>query len=77
MQVVRNLQVMQGECEGRGAARCARLTLGYCRGQLEEEILHSIVELQRYLAVAFKPGLSAVVLWHCARAARREAGSPL
>lgn len=68
---------LQGESEGRGAVRCARLTLGYRRGQLEEEILHSTVELQRYLAVAFEPGPSAVVLWHCARAAKREAGSPL
>ena len=51
--------------------------VGVGGGQLEEEILHSIVELQRYLAVAFEPGPSAVVLWHCARAAKREAGSPL
>lgn len=68
---------LQGECEGRGAVRCARLTLGYRGGQLEEEILHSIVELQRYHAAAFESGPSAVVLWHCARAAKREAGSPL
>lgn len=76
-QVVCNLQVLQGECEGRGAARRVRLTLGYSRGQLEEEILHSIVKLQRYLAVAFGPGPSAVVLWACARAAKCTAGSPL
>ena len=68
---------MQGECEGRGAERKARLTLDYRRDQLEEEILHSTVELQRYLRVAFEPGPSALVLWPCARAARREAGSPL
>ena len=54
-----------------------RLTLGYSRVQLEEEILHSIAELQRYLAVACEPGPSALVLWLCVRAARREAGSPL
>lgn len=57
--------------------RSARLTLGSNRGQLEEEILRSIVESQRYLAVANEPGPSAAVLWHCARAAKREARSPL
>lgn len=39
---------MQGECEGRGVARSAKLTFGYSSDQLEEEISHSIVELQRY-----------------------------
>src|SRR5690242_4838681 len=68
---------MQGECEGRGAARSVRLTLGCGRGQLEEEILHSIVELQRYLAVAFEPGPSAVVLWACARAPNAKPGAAL
>ena len=72
-----DLQLMQGESEGRGAERNARLTLGYRKDQLEGEILHSIVESQRYLRVAFEPGPSALVLWPCARAARREAGSPL
>lgn len=57
--------------------RDARLTLGYCRDQLEGEILYSIVELQRYLRVAYEPGPSAVVLWPCARAARRVAALTL
>ena len=61
----------EGEREMRGSL------LGYRRDQLEEEILHSIIELLRYFRVAFEPGPSAVVLWPCARAARREAGSPL
>jgi hypothetical protein len=53
-----DLQLMQGESEGRGAERNARLTLGYRKDQLEGEILHSIVESQRYLRVAFEPGPS-------------------
>lgn len=72
-----DLQAMQGESEGRGAERNVRLTLGYRKDQLEGDILYSIVESQRYLLVAFEPGPSAVVLWPCVRAARREAGTPL